>query len=147
MHGKLPMKLSQLLQARENLIRRAGLANLAFAYELLSNFARRIARARLSGSVTLKSADPDADLAWASLTALEGNQSVIEEHFTDEDIMDFSDAIVYVTGGDEVNLTFRLEDLSENFLVPLRGVLEQAGVEVDAELPASNADTSENRRD
>ena|SRR6266542_3617823 len=145
MHGKLPMKLSQLLRAREGLIRRAGLANLAFAYQLLSNFARRIARARLVGLVNLKSADAEAERAWASLTALEGSQSVIEEHFTDEDLMDFADALVYITGGDEVDLTFRLEDLTENFLIPLRGVLEQAGVLVDAELPASNANTSENR--
>ena len=145
MHGKLPMKLSQLLRARQGLIRRAGLANLAFAYQLLSSFARRIARARLVGSVNLKSADAEAERAWASLTALEGSQSVIEEHFTDEDLMDFADAIVYITGGDDVDLTFRLEDLTENFLIPLRGVLEQAVVAIDMELPASNANTSENR--
>ena len=145
MHGKLPMKLSQLLQAREGLIRRAGLANLAFAHQLLSEFARRIGRAQLSGLVNLKSADAEEERAWASLTALEGSQSVIEEHFTDEDLMDFADAIVYITGGDDVDVTFRLEELTENFIVPLRSLLERAGVEIDTEMPASNAETSDNR--
>lgn len=139
------MKLSQLLQARQGLIRRAGLANLAFAYQLLNEFADRIARARLVGSVNLKSADAEAERTWASLTALEGSQSVIEEHFTDEDVMDFSDAVVYVTGGDEVDLTFRLEDLTENFIVPLRDVLEREGVEVDFGVPITKANTPENR--
>ena len=39
------MKLSTLISSREDLLRRAHLANLALAHETLRRFARRIARA------------------------------------------------------------------------------------------------------
>lgn len=140
MHGELPMKLNklnQLLDAREALQRQAGLANLAFAYETLREFAVRIARAGLKGEVNLKSADADADRYWATLTALQGNQSMIEEHFTEEDLTDFADAISFATGHDDFEATFAIEDFPQAFLAPLRSALEQAGVVMDAEpLPA-----------
>ena len=47
-------KLSTLLTQRQALLRQARLANLAFAYTTLMEFAHRIARAQLSGRVTLK---------------------------------------------------------------------------------------------
>ena len=125
------MKLSHLLAHRPTLLQQARLANLAFAYERLSEFARRVARARLRGSINVKPADPEADRYWASLTALEGNQSVIEEHFTDEDLMDFADAIAFTTGDGKLDLTFRIEQLPEKFLAPLRYLLEQGGVSLD----------------
>lgn len=127
------MKLSQLLNAREGLLRRAGLANLAFAYQTLTDFAHRVARARLSGSVNLKSADPDDERYNASLTALDFNQSLIEEHFTDEDLTNLADAIAYLAAKDDVDITRRIEDFAENFTGPLRSVLEQAGIVVDGE--------------
>jgi hypothetical protein len=137
MHGELPLKLNKLLEARETLQRQASLANLAFAYETLREFARRIARAQLSGQVILKSADPDADRYWATLTALQGKQSLIEEHFTEEDLTDFSDAISYATGHDDFEATFSIEDFPQAFLTPLRSALEIAGIEMDDEpLPA-----------
>jgi hypothetical protein len=136
------MKLSQLLKARETLVRQAGLANLAFAYRTLGEFATRIARARLVGQVNLKTADPDADRYWATLTALEGSQSVIEEHFTEEELTDFTDAIAYATARDSFDLTFEIQNFAENFLVPLRAVLEQAGIEVDAGQPGIEQPTS-----
>ncbi len=126
------MKLSMLLVQRETLLRQTRLANLAFAYGKLLEFTARIARARLTGTVSLKGAAPDAGRYWASLTALEGNQSVIEEHFTDEDIMNLADVIAFTTGADDLDLTFRIEELAEKFLAPLRGDLERAGVTIDS---------------
>lgn len=133
------MKLSQLLNARPTLNRQANLANLAFAYETLADFATRVARARLTGRVNLKPVDPHAERYWATLTALEGSQAVIEEHFTDEDLTDAADAIAYATGRPSFDLTFRIEDFADHFLVPLRNALEQSGIVVDhsvAELEA-----------
>ena len=113
-------KLSTLLSQRQALLRQARLANLAFAYTTLLDFARRITRAQLSGRVVLKPAAPDTDRYWASLTALDCNQSVIEEHFADEDIMDLADVLAFVTGNETLEVTFRLQDLAEAYLVPLR---------------------------
>ena len=131
MHRNLPIKLNQLLDAREALQRQAGLANLAFAYETLREFAERIARGKLQGEVTLKSADTEAERFWATLTPHQGSQSVIEEHFTEEDLTDFADAVSFATGHEEFEATFSLEEFPQAFLVPLRSVLEQAGVQVE----------------
>ena len=137
MHEELPIRFNELLDARETLQRQASLANLAFAYETLRDFARRIALARLKGEVNLKSADPDADRYWATLTALKGRQSLIEEHFTEEDLTDFADAIAYATGHNDFEATFSIEDFPQAFLAPLRSALEQAGIVMDDEdLPA-----------
>lgn len=133
MHEELPLKFNELLDARESLQRQAGLANLAFAYETLREFASRIARAQLKGQVNLKSADSDEDRYWATLTMLEGNQSLIEEHFTEEDLTDFADAISYATGHEDFEATFALQDFPQAFLAPLRNALEQAGVIMDIE--------------
>jgi len=131
------MKFNELLEGREILQRQAALANLAFAYETLREFAERIARAQLKGEVTLKSADPDSDRYWATLTANRGPQSVIEEHFTEEDLTDFADAISFSTGHDDFEATFSIEDFPQAFLAPLRAALENAGVVMDTEpLPA-----------
>lgn len=135
------MKLSSLLAQRQALLRQTRLANLAFAYDRLGDFARRIACARLRGEVRLQQAAPGADRYWASLTALEGNQSVIEEHFTDDDLMDLGDVIAYATGDNEIDLAFRIEELADRFLAPLRGQLEQAGVAIDREVtPVDESD-------
>lgn len=129
------MKLSQLLNARDALNRRAQLANLAFAYETLAAIAHRIARARLSGRVTLRPIDPEADRYWATLTALEGSQAAIEEHFTEEDLSDLADAIAYATGRSGLEFTFEISAFSDIFLDPLRHSLEQAGIEIDRAIP------------
>jgi hypothetical protein len=129
------MKLSRLLHARETLVRQAGLANLAFAYQTLERFAARIARARLTGKVNLQPADPDDDRYWATLTALTGSQAALEEHFTEEDLTDVADAIAYATGRGTFDLVFHLDDFGEIFLRPLRAALEQAGITIDAPQP------------
>ena len=125
------MKLSLLLTLRPALLRQAHLAGLAFAYWKLSEFATRVVRARLRGEVNVKQAEPEAERFWATLTALAGNQSVIEEHFTEEDIMELADVIAFATGERHLDLTFRIEQLPEKFLAPLRHQLELAGVVID----------------
>ena len=141
------MKLSSLLAQRQALLRHARLANLAFAYLRLSDFATRIARARLGGEVRLQQASPDAERFWATLLALQGNQSVIEEHFTDEDVMELADVIAYATGRNDVDLTFRLEELADRFLAPLRGELARAGVALDRDEPSLTETRREDTND
>lgn len=131
-------KLSILLTQREALLRQARLANLAFAYTTLGEFTRRITRAQLHGRVVLKHAAPEEERYWASLTAIDGNQSVIEEHFGDEDIMDLADVIAFVTGNEALDLTFPLEEVERVFLAPLRDELARAGIAIDRPSPTAD---------
>jgi len=124
-------KLSTLLSRRRDLLRQARLANLAFAFVTLQKFSLRVTRAQLDGRVTLAHAAPQAERYWASLTALEMNQSVIEEHFTDEDVMELADVVSFTTGNEALDITFDLEDLEELFLRPLREELDREGVIID----------------
>ena len=126
------MKLSSFLAQRRALLEQARLANLAFAYERLSDFRERLAASRLGGELRIRQATPDGD-PWSSLTAIHGSQSIVEEHFTDEDLMDFADIVAFASGERDVDLTFRIEDIDTLFLRPLRLQLEQAGVAVDDE--------------
>jgi hypothetical protein len=128
-------KLSTLLAQRQAVLHQARLANLAFAYRTLGTFERRIARAQLSGRVMLKPAAPQAERYWANLVALEGNQSVLEEHFTEEDLMDLADVLGFVTGHESADITFRLEEVAEIFVTPLRVELEREGVKIDERVP------------
>ena len=131
MNEKTPIKLTQLLAAREGLVRRATLANMAFAYRLLSRFTERIHRAGLRGLVNIKSPEANGE-NWSSLTAIEGSQAQLEEHFSEEDVMDLTDAIRYVVGGEIViDLSFRIEEVGNMFLVPLRDTLLSYGVVID----------------
>jgi hypothetical protein len=144
MDGGLPMKITNLLNARQTLLRQTNLANLAFAYQTLQKFAELIDRGGLRGLVNIKTPDPEAGRYWPALTSLVLNQSVIEEHFTEEDLTDFSDAIAYATGREHFDLSFEIENFSEHFLTPLRLALEQAGIELDeipqaVEEPGANA--------
>lgn len=139
------MKLSKLLTTRQALLRQAQLANLAFAYAVLDRFATRIANGNLHGLVKLRPADPTEERFWATLRALEGNQSVLEEHFADHELIEFADAMAFAAEEEFTELDFRLEELSEKFLLPLRHMLELSGVEIDVarEQPNVPADNSE----
>jgi hypothetical protein len=125
------MKLSNLLTERQILLRQARLANVAFAYQTLTKFGQRIARAQLRGVVVLKSAVPELEQYCVTLTALDGRQSVIEEHFTDEDLMALCDVVGFITESANVEEMFRLEDFVEQLLAPLRAELEREGVAID----------------
>ena len=126
------MKLSQLLATRKTIIHQANLANLAYAYVTLTRLADRVAAARLHGLVRLRQAGGDQEEPhWASLAALEGNQSVIEEHFDDDDLMALADAIAYAVGHEFAEIEFNLEELSGKYVAPLRHALDKAGVAID----------------
>ena len=127
------MKLSQLLATRKTIIRQANLANLAYAYATLTRLATRVAAARLHGLVQLRQAGSgdQEEPHWASLTALEGNQSVIEEHFDDDDLMALADAIVFAIGHEFGEIEFKLEELLAKYAAPLRHALQKAGIAID----------------
>jgi len=125
------MKLSALLAQRQALLRQTHLANLAFAYERLGNFVVRIARDGLRGPVILKRADPEHGRDWPVLIPLYGSQSVIEEHFTEEDIIDLADVVGYALDAIEPEIVFDLSEIEALFRRPVRLALEEAGVRVD----------------
>lgn len=128
------MKLSSLLAQREALLRQARLANVALAYQTLSELAARFARAGLRGTVVLRSANPELEQYCATLTPEESSQSVVDEHFTDEDLMLLADMVAFATGhrsDDVLEIHFRCEDIVEAFVHPMRAELEQAGVACD----------------
>ena len=133
------MKLSQLLLQREAMLRQARLANLAFAYWWLDQLVTRINAAGLHGEVCLQAVDPTMDCGCPMLIALEGSQSVIEEHFTDANIVELADLIASIEGGNDASMTFRLEDMATKFLRPLEHKLTQAGIVVERETLRVNA--------
>jgi hypothetical protein len=141
---EITMKLSHLLHQREALLHQTRLANLAYAYRRFGDFAARIAGAGLHGKVCLQPLEPGTDRYWPVLTALEGNQSVIEEHFTDEAIMELADLIVFVTGEYGAETTFRLEEMDARFVQPLRRQLVQEGITLEQ---SPSPDGAPNRRD
>src|SRR3954470_11641277 len=93
--GILLMKLSKLLATRKVILRQATLANTAFAYLTFKRLAERVAGAKLSGLVSLRPANEHEERFCASLTALEGSQAVIDEHFLDEDVWKLADALAF----------------------------------------------------
>ena len=129
------MNFHLLLQQRAALLRQARLANIAFAYQRLDTYAARIARARLHGLVRLDRGDPAAERPWPALTALEGSQAVLEEHFVDEDGVELADILEFLGENVNAGVTFRLEELENRFLPRLRRELESAGIAVTGEVP------------
>ena len=127
------MKISKLLATHHAILEQARLANLAQAFLTLRRLAERVRRARLRGLVQLRQPDAAEERFWASLTALEGSQAVIEEHFTDEELMEFADAVAYVRDTTALDVTFRLEHMGALFVDPLEAELRRSGVEFDLE--------------
>jgi hypothetical protein len=125
------MKLSNLISQREALLRQTYLANLAYAYQQFDALVSRLDRAQLRGLVCLQPRDPASDRFWPTLTALEGSQSVIEEHFTDGDVADMADLLAFNAGRDDEVASFRLEEVRKRFLAPLRRELLNAGVKLE----------------
>lgn len=142
------MNFHQLLQLREALVRQARLANVAFAWHRLALLGDRIDAAGLRGPVRLRIADDASEAPWPTLTALEGSQSVIEEHFTDEDIVELADLIGF-TGADPVDGAheFRLDELATRFGRPLRLELERAGIRAEGAAPRGLDPSEAPRRD
>lgn len=131
------MNFHQLLHERDALLRQARLANTAYAYRRLGEFAGRIARAQLHGVVRLDSGDPAGERPWPGLTALDGSQAVLEEHFLDEDILELADILRFLGVDTGSGVSFRLEELAGRFLPGLRRELEQAGLSPGAVSPST----------
>jgi hypothetical protein len=130
--GGTTMKLSRLISQRKALQSQTRLANLAYAYQHLDRLIGRIDRAQLRGLVRLEPRDLAAERCWPVMTALEGSQSVVEEHFTDGDIADLADLLAFETGREDSVAEVRLEELRERFLAPLAGELVRAGVQLES---------------
>jgi hypothetical protein len=126
-----PMKLSHLLRHRQSFLHQAHVANLAFACTRLTDLAGRVTRAGLRGAVRVRQPTADIETGWTPLVALAGSQSVIEEHFTDEDLIDLADALAFVTDESPLDLTFCIEELADRYVAPLRAQLTAAGVTLD----------------
>lgn len=125
-------KLTALLAQRPALLRQLRLANLAFAHATLTDVHERFLRSGLSGRVLLQSEDPASERFCVALTALDGAQSVVEEHFADDHLAALADVIGFLTAQDPLELTFRIEEFAERFLAPVRDELVRSGVELDA---------------
>jgi len=137
------MNISKLLASRKTLIERTRLANLAFAYATLKRFAGIARRARLTGLVRVKLPDHRAECLCAEIVALSGNQSVIEEHFSDDDIVAIADAIAFTANADDTEIVLRIDDIPTAYLVPLMSALKRAGVSWDRESLARLNDLDE----
>lgn len=128
------MKLSALLASRSTILRQAALAHTAAAWLTLQHASHRIAAAGLRGTVRLTQSDPDAEGApWATLTSVEIRPSVLEEHFTEDDIIKIADAVGYATDSDSVDVDLLIETLGEAYATPLLRTLEKAGVTLDVD--------------
>ena len=104
------MNFSKLLSSRQSILRQAHLANLAFSYFTISRLADRAAKAGLSQRVRLRATSVGEETIPASLTALTGSQSVIEEHFSDEDVLQLADSMEFALEGPFVEVEFTLDD-------------------------------------
>ena len=125
------MNFSKLLSSRQTLLRQAHLANLAHSYFTIRRLAERVTNAHLRGLVRLRPTVVGDDACAASLTALEGNQSVIEEHFTIEDILELADSMEFALDGPYAEVEFQLDELGVRYGASLRVALDRAGVVID----------------
>ena len=90
-----------------------------------------VQRGQLSGLVRLQQPDEKEERYWATLTALTGSQSVLEEHFSEDDVGAMADAIGFVSPGEGLDVTFALERLESEYVAPLALGLERAGVTLE----------------
>lgn len=131
------MKLSELLARRHALLRQTRLANLAYAYRRLVDFVDRLARARITGAVTLEQPEPAEERFWPVLHTHELSPAVVEEHFTEEDIAELAEVLGFVTGQIAGEIEFRFEELGPRYLTPVREELLRAGIDVLADEAAT----------
>ncbi len=128
------MQLHTLLSGRPDILRQAHLANLALAYATLRDFAQRLTRAGLVGRAVLLPPLPAEERPLASLSALDASQAVVEEHFTDQDLMDLCDVLQFTLGqslgAEPTEIAFRFEKFDAQFVTPVRAELVRAGVQL-----------------
>lgn len=123
------MKFDDLLNYRDELVRHARLANVAYAYQWLSDFGARVAQSGLRGEVMLRGADAEGNPRRPVLVALDFSQAVVQEHFLDEEIAELAAVLAFAHHGSLViELKFRLEEIAARFLPALRRELEESDV-------------------
>lgn len=123
------MKFNELLHRRDELLRQARLANVAYAYQWLGDFAERIERAGLFGSVTLRGPDAEEGRKQAELIADNFSQAVVQEHFLEEEIAELHAVLAFIHSASViVELKFDLDEIAGRYLPPLRQALEAADV-------------------
>ncbi len=124
------MNFAELLQQRDRLLQQARLANLAYAHERLTDYARRVERAGLGGALALRPADPAAERPWPTLETSGCAASVIEEHFLEEDVLELDEILAFLRAeGFEADEVFSLPDIRGRWLPWLRRELRRGGVE------------------
>lgn len=125
------MNFHQLIQQHESLVRQARLANIAYAWRRLADFAGRFERAQLRGPARLRLAEPEAERLWPVLVPLEANASVVEEHFTDEDVVELADLLAFAGAApDDGEIGIRFDTFARQFLPGLEEELRRAGIAV-----------------
>ena len=128
------MKLSALLASRSTILRQAALAHTAAAWLTLQYASLRIAAAGLHGTVRLRQTDPEEDEnVSATLTSDDIRTSVLEEHFTEEELQEIAEAFAYATDADYADAEFPIEKLGETYADPLLRSLKKSGVTLDIE--------------
>ena len=111
------MKFNELLHRRDELLRQARLANVAYAYQWLGDFAERIERAGLRGTVTLRGPEADEGRTEAVLVANDFSPAVLQEHFLEEEIAELHAVLAFVHGaGVIVELKFQLDEIAGRYL-------------------------------
>jgi hypothetical protein len=97
--------------------------------------------------VQLTLTDPAQDRLWPTLVAHEGNQSVIEEHFTDEDLVELADLVTFLRDDAHTQeFTFRLEGFATHFVDPVRDELARAGIAVERPTAATTPSPEDSSR-
>src|SRR3954470_13942517 len=123
------MNFDFLIHHRDELRRAARLANLAYAYQWIGNFAWKVAWLGLTGEVILRGPSEEAERPHAMLVAQDFSQSVAEEHFLPEEIDELHAVLSSVhDSGMILEMKFRLEGLGDVYRPALRRVLEMAEV-------------------
>jgi hypothetical protein len=140
------MNFSKLLSSRQSLLRQAHLANLAYSYFTIRRLGDRVTNARLTGRVRLRPTSVSEDVTPASLTALAGNQSVLEEHFSDDDILQLVDSIEFALETTFSELDFEIDELASTYAPRLREALVCAGVVLDDPMIENHTPPSRNEQ-
>lgn len=126
------MNLSNLIASRETVLAQARLANMAFAYATLKRISAVVNRTGLTHLVRLQQPNEHEERYCASLQALTGSQAVLDEHFSDDDVLALADAIAVCTPGVGLDATVMLQALEAQYVVPLELALQRAGVNLDS---------------
>ena len=135
------LMLPPIIRATEEMVRlvpqsyrQAALAHTAAAWLTLQYASLRIAAAGLHGTVRLRQSDPEEEETMsATLTSDDIRSSVLEEHFTEDELLEIAEALAYATDVDYVDAEFPIETLGETYAAPLLRSLKKSGVTLDIE--------------